>query len=1378
MVKTTDIAKNENPHKDSHISSIPPMTTAAATVDVAVATSQKSDITLLSSSSTSIHAEDDDLEDDSNKSSDDDDDGDDQSDIIDDTLKQENPKMNISQMSRAKSQSSTAATSSSSRYFVPYRSVGIVCSGTTFDLMTHQNSNQAIIAVPIYNRFHLLQCDKLHPVLVSQTATAPVPPTQMPHTSNDERSIQHIISDPSMSITIVSHGSTSSTISTDADDVSSQSISPFRIDTITLYHRTRAIQSIKLGLTERTQHSSVSTARDSSYIIVDLLSLGRIQQQQQHSQQLNASVNSIKSRTFGKRPMIENAMVFAVVLAKHKRLVNQANREDETIPTIGYDSSDDDDIAPTKSTTTNEANASMGQIVILVATRTSMFIQRRIMLNNDDNSNPLQHFKPSCAMHPSTYLNKIVVGGTMNGQLAACLLNIRTGKVIHTFQCLPQISTNSQETATINPCITTMEQSPAVDTIAMGTNHGMVYLVNLKHDELLFQLQHVGNSKNSLQRHMTNNSKPDAVTITSISFRTDGSALRYGMSPMAVGRSDGTITIWDLTPPDDPIHFGRTVLCEMKNVHVGGIAKLQFFPQEPLLISTGLASNTIQMHIFDNPDHSGRILRQRKGHRTPPKYIRYLHSGAGAGNGILVNMSDGTDASACQILSSGGLDRTIRVFSTVRSVLDKEYSQGRGIEKRAKQIGLDSTAELLLPPLIGMSMCEARTRDWGDLVTIHKDHAFAYVWSTKRGVQSGPVLRQLRWNVSAMKKPPPTETHATAVTISACGSFALIGTKGGIIYKYNVQSGIARGSFPRSAANDDDDERYNKKKEKTIGDVNRTMKAIEKTLKTNTRSANLDKKLLDAEANAKHENYVNKKLQNASHLGHSVTGLAVDILNKALISVGMDSKLIVWNLMTQSPHQKCPYMLPQPATKLCHVRESDLAAIALQDNSVILFDCSSLYIVRRFGTGTNVYHKHTASITDLCFSGDGRSLYTSSMDSTIRVWDVPTNKCVDWLAFKSPPTSLTISPTGQYLATTHVGKVGINLWSDKSFYETVHVDGEELNQPAYMDEPSPNDDTVLDSGKYNSVLPGVSSDQGHQLDESDSDDTLPIVAKEKGLITLSGLPVAHWKNLFHLELVKQRNKPREPPKKPPTAPFFLQWRGEEVPVPEPTPTPDTNMATAKDHDEDEEWAAAWSDDDGNENSSEMESNELKRDSDEAHATIVKKRPKISHFRSHIASLLAECNSKDVQIGDIRYHAVTEYIATLGPSAIDVALSSLCNGLHDLNDGLPLLLLAAEWLKEACFSRQRFEAINSYLHRFLYIHSLTIAGIESNLSNLPQSDKKVTDDEILEMKTKERDYERLLASIEDLKKAQQSATDDLRIKMDHTLCLLRHFSRMI
>ena len=134
-------------------------------------------------------------------------------------------------------------------------------------------------------------------------------------------------------------------------------------------------------------------------------------------------------------------------------------------------------------------------------------------------------------------------------------------------------------------------------------------------------------------------------------------------------------------------------------------------------------------------------------------------------------------------------------------------------------------------------------------------------------------------------------------------------------------------------------------------------------------------------------------IDKASHVD-AVVGIAIDSLNKTLVTAGADSKLVLWNFVTHMPHTKSPIMLPSPATKLCHVRDSDLAAIAMNDFGIVVFDCSSLTIVRYFGGSQKV--GHTGLISDLGFGPDGRKLFTSSMDGSIRVWDVPTGVCVDW----------------------------------------------------------------------------------------------------------------------------------------------------------------------------------------------------------------------------------------------------------------------------------------------------------------------------------------------------------------------------------------------
>jgi len=62
------------------------------------------------------------------------------------------------------------------------------------------------------------------------------------------------------------------------------------------------------------------------------------------------------------------------------------------------------------------------------------------------------------------------------------------------------------------------------------------------------------------------------------------------------------------------------------------------------------------------------------------------------------------------------------------------------------------------------------------------------------------------------------------------------------------------------------------------------------------------------------------------------------------------------------------------------------------------------------------------------FSPDGRWLVTACMDGSVRVFDLPSAMLVDWFTFSKPPTSVSFSPKSDFLATTHVGSLGIYLW--------------------------------------------------------------------------------------------------------------------------------------------------------------------------------------------------------------------------------------------------------------------------------------------------------------------------------------------------------------
>lgn len=62
-----------------------------------------------------------------------------------------------------------------------------------------------------------------------------------------------------------------------------------------------------------------------------------------------------------------------------------------------------------------------------------------------------------------------------------------------------------------------------------------------------------------------------------------------------------------------------------------------------------------------------------------------------------------------------------------------------------------------------------------------------------------------------------------------------------------------------------------------------------------------------------------------------------------------------------------------------------MLAVSLDDFSVLIIDCDTYKVVRKF-TG------HFNRISDMAFSSDSRWLLTASMDCMIKVWDLPSSK--------------------------------------------------------------------------------------------------------------------------------------------------------------------------------------------------------------------------------------------------------------------------------------------------------------------------------------------------------------------------------------------------
>ncbi|KAL6096383.1 wdr36 [Pungitius sinensis] len=584
-------------------------------------------------------------------------------------------------------------------------------------------------------------------------------------------------------------------------------------------------------------------------------------------------------------------------------------------------------------------------------------------------------FDVSAMMHPSTYLNKVLLGSS---QGALQLWNIKTSKLLFTF---PGWSAG----------VTVLQQSPAVDVVGVGTATGRIVIHNIRLDETLMSFTQ------------------DWGPISSLAFRTDGPPI------VASGSPQGHIAFWDLER--------RQLLTQHRHAHRTAVAAVTFLHGEPLLITNG-ADNAIKVWIFDHEGGSPRLLRSRQGHSAPPSTI---HHHGNDGKNIL----------------SAGQDGTLQSFSSVHERFNKNLGHGSINKKKEqkKKKGL-TYEELRLPAITAFSSVAARQADWDGIVACHRGRLATTTWNYQRCTMGAHHLQ------------PPAALRtsiATAVDITSCGNFAVIGLSCGRVDVYNLQSGQHRGCYG------------------------------------NTEKA---------------------------HSG-AVRGVATDALNQLTLTAGSDWLLKFWRFKSRKQEEQLK-LHSAPASMMLH-KDSGMLALALDDFTLLVVDIETRRIVRKFAG-------HHGNINDMTFSPDGRWLVTVAMDCTIRTWDLPSGFLVDCFLVAMAPVGVSLSPTGDFLATAHVDSLGVYLWTNKSLCGPVGL------------RPLPADYQPMEV-----TLPGVMvDDSGQEVTSEDADDEYKS-AEQLGaeLVTLSLLPESRWKSLLHLDTIKRRNKPVAPPAAPAAAPFFL-----------------------------------------------------------------------------------------------------------------------------------------------------------------------------------------------------------------------------------------------
>ncbi|KAL8725239.1 MAG: hypothetical protein Q9166_007478 [cf. Caloplaca sp. 2 TL-2023] len=821
-----------------------------------------------------------------------------------------------------------------------------------------------------------------------------------------------------------------------------------------------------------------------------------------------------------------------------------------------------------------------------------------------------------------TFLNKILVGKE-DGSVD--IWNVKTGKLVYTIFS-PDLSSGA---------VTSLQPTPVLSLVAIARANGSITIHDIRTDRVIMKLNAGGGH---------------ATKITSISFRTDGHGAgedgqESGIMATA-GTDDSDVTLWDLNKGGRVVGVLHGAHNPPSSVHggvSGGISKVEFLPGQDVMVTSGL-DNALKSWIFDANSLSAvpRLLHSRCGHAAPISRLSFLPTN-----------SEDADSTGKWILSAGR-DQSLWGWSIRKDGQSGELSQG-AIRKKAKKLGLlgksmeiDSSASLedLKAPEITCFACslnrdggmgaapgaggiwtnvankkgtsdasESGITGWESIVTGHRGDKYARTWFWGR-------KRAGRWAFETADG-----TEVTSVAVSSCGTFAVIGSAAGSISMYNLQSGLLRQRFPAP--------------------LNPAQAKKLKLHQQDTEQPSADTPRFGP-GEGKHRK--------------AVTGLLVDPLNRSIISCGIDGKIKFWDFHTGRLQDEIDWSPMTAITAAQYYKPSDLVALSCDDLSIRIIDIETKKLVRELWGCLG-------QISDLCFSNDGRWIIASSMDSVIRVWDLPTAHLINAFRVESPCTALAFSDTGEYLATAHADSVGINLWNNRTLF--THVPTRMIKDDEIIEATLPTTSGERGQGLLDAAFDEVEEEPIDEEDMLLDQPPSTIDTLSNDLLTLSLVPKARWQTLLHLQTIKARNKPIEPPKAPEKAPFFLPSLTKGAQEPKAL----TNGAS----------------------NSSRETQSLSRISRPPISSSTK-----SEFTVLLHAFATSSSSEQQQEQDPE--PLLAHLSTLGPSAADTAIRTLAN-LDEMTAFVKALTVRLRQKKD-------YELVQTWMSVFLRCHGSVLVGGDS------------------------------------------------------------------
>ncbi|KAK1442097.1 wd repeat-containing protein 36 [Babesia gibsoni] len=324
------------------------------------------------------------------------------------------------------------------------------------------------------------------------------------------------------------------------------------------------------------------------------------------------------------------------------------------------------------------------------------------------------------------FKNKALIGAT-NGQVLLC--NTSNGSIIHTFHFSDTVLLHQVKDRGHSISAVVQSQLKCNSIVAIGYRSGEVLVVDIKGDQVLGTLK-----LSNKQKHATSM----AFVYDALGITQRGEKTMVASEVLLVGAANGDLIIFDLS------EFRTFSVVE--DAHVGPVKHLMYVEKANNVITAG-TDNSLVLWAMDSDKH---LLREFKSRR-----------------GLIgeINLMKTYDADELDLLVCSNSDKVgyLGKASTIQQLRCSTFST--------------SASKHTLRKIIAIATCYQRHYDWPNIATCHHNTHVVHLWSGHR-----------RALVEGVLKAPNVTEPATAVCISSCGNYVVVGYSNGQMHLFNLQS--------------------------------------------------------------------------------------------------------------------------------------------------------------------------------------------------------------------------------------------------------------------------------------------------------------------------------------------------------------------------------------------------------------------------------------------------------------------------------------------------------------------------------------------------------------------------------------------------------------